>query len=133
MRKTIMQIIASNPAVIAEIPITNWHQASDVDDTPAKPFGVYRISGSGPTLTRRSKSKEVRVELWVHDVPGSYLRIDKLLNELETTFDAVVHASAAEGESISQMAYDSRSPDLDDSGFGTICKAVIFTAIGKGQ
>lgn len=133
MRKTIVQIIGTNADVLAEIPLENWHQASDIDAAPAKPFGVYRLSGTGPSVTRRSESKEVRLELWIHDVPGSYLRIDKLLSSLESTFNAVVHASAEEGESISQAAYDSRSPDLQDTGFNSICKASIFTLIGKGQ
>lgn len=133
MRKTIMQIIASDATVMQEIPIENWHQASGVETAPAKPFGIYRLSGTGPGVTRRNASKEVRLELWIHDVPGSYLRIDKLLGSLESTFNAVVHASAEEGESISQAAYDSRSPDLQDTGFNSICKASIFTLIGKGQ
>lgn len=133
MRKTIMQIIGTAPEVIAEIPLSNWHQSSSIKETPAKPFGVYRLSGTGPSTTRRSPVKEVRLELWIHDEPGSYLRIDRLLGKLESTFNAVMHASAAEGESISQTAFDSRSPDLDDQGFGTICKSSVFTLIGKGQ
>ena len=133
MRKTILQVITSDPEVIAEIPATRWYQASAITETPAKPFGIYRISGSGPGITRRSSSKEIRLELWIHDVPGSYLRIDRLLSSLEQTFNAVIHVSAGEGESISQAAYDSRSPDLEDQGFGTICKSVIFTLVGKGQ
>ena len=133
MRKTIMSLIALTPDVMEEIPLENWHQASSITETPEKPFGVYRLAGTGPTVTRRSPSKEVRLELWIHDVPGSYVRIDRLLTALESTFNAVVHASAEEGESISQATFDSRSPDLDDSGFGTVCKASIFTLIGKGQ
>lgn len=134
MRKTIMQLIAATPDVVAEIPISNWHQASDVDEVPPpKPFGMYRISGTGPGVTRRGPGRQVRLELWIHDNPGSYARIDRLLGKLEVTFDAAVHASAAEGDSISQADFDSRSPDLDDSGFKSICKASIYTLIGKGQ
>jgi hypothetical protein len=133
MRKTIMKLIELTPAVTAEIPLDRWFQASSVQENPEKPFGVYRLAGTGPGVTRRSGSREVRLELWIHDEPGSYLRIDRLLTALESTLDAVVHASAAEGESISQTAFDSRSPDLDDSGFGSITKATIYTLIGKGQ
>lgn len=133
MRKTIMQIIAAVPAVTDEIPMDRWYGASSITETPEKPFGIVRISGTGPGVTRRSRSKEARVEIWIHDKPGSYLRIDRLLTELEMAFDAVVHASAEEGESISQADYDSRSPDLEDQGFGSICKSIIYTAIGKGQ
>jgi hypothetical protein len=133
MRKTIMKLIELTPAVTSEIPLTRWHQLSDITETPQKPFGVYRLSGTGPGVTRNSKSRETRLELWIHDEPGSYLRIDRLLSALESTLDGVVHASAAQGESISQAAFDSRSPDLDDSGFGSICKATIYTLIGKGQ
>lgn len=132
MRKTIMSLIAGSPAT-AVIPIDRWYSAGGVDKNPVKPFGIYRLSGSGPGVTSRNPSREVRLELWVHDVPGSYLQIDGALGMLESTFNAVEHASAAAGESISQASFDSRSPDLDDQGFGTICKSTIYTLIGKGQ
>lgn len=133
MRKTILQVIAANPDVVAEVPADRWYQAGSVAENPVKPFGIYRLSSTGPGVTRRSPSREVRLEMWIHDEPGSYLRIDRLLSALERTFEAVVHASAAEGESISQAHFDSRSPDLNDSGFGSICKATIYTLTGKGQ
>lgn len=133
MRKTIMQLIAGTPNVIEEIPLDRWYQADSIKETPEKPFGIYRLSSTGPGVTRNSPSREVRLEVWIHDEPGSYLRIDRLLTAVENTFKAVIHASAAEGESISQAAFDSRSPDLNDSGFGSICKATVYTLIGKGQ
>jgi hypothetical protein len=130
MRKTIYSLIKDiDPA----IPADRWHQLGSVDETPEKPFGVYRLSGTAPGVTRRSKSRVVRLEVWVHDTPGSYTRIDGVLNAVENVFDAVTHASAAEGESISQIDFDARSPDLDDTGFRTICKMSSFTVIGKGQ
>lgn len=133
MRKTILQLITDTAAVAAEIPAERWYQASSVVETPQKPFGIYRISGTGGGVTKRGPGRQVRLEVWIHDKPGSYLRIDKLLTEVESTFAAAVHASAAEGESISQADFDSRSPDLDDQGFGSICKSSIFTLVGKGQ
>lgn len=130
MRKTIYSLIKD---VDPSIPPERWHQMGSVDDTPEKPFGVYRLSGTTPGVTRRSKSRVVRLEVWVHDTPGSYTRIDGVLNAVEGLLEAVVHASASEEESISQIDFDARSPDLDDSGFRTICKMSSFTVIGKGQ
>lgn len=130
MRKTIFSLIKG---VSPDIPAERWFQMGAIDETPEKPFGVYRLSQSVPGVTRRSKSRSVSLEVWVHDTPGSYTRIDGVLDAVENTLEAVVHASSAEGESISQVDWQSRSPDLDDTGFRTICKMSSFTLIGKGQ
>lgn len=131
MRKTIMSIL-NDPTLTALVP-GGWHQQGSLDAAPDRVFGTYRLRGSVQSVTSRSLSREVGLEVWVHDDPGSYLRIDNILKELERILKAVVHASAAEGESISQTKFESRSPDLNDDGLRTICKMTSFTLIGKGQ
>lgn len=129
MRTTIKSLL-----VLAgtDIPTERWFQAGSVDEQPEKPFGVFRIAMSSPGVTARSSSRPVSLEVWVHDNPGDYTRIDGMLNRIEAVFDSVVHASAVEGESISQAQFMSRSPDLNDDGFDTICRMTNYTLIGKG-
>jgi hypothetical protein len=130
MRTTVYNLLRG---VHPDIPDARIFQMGAVDDTPLKPFMVYRLSGNGRGVTARSASKPVRLEVWVHDEPGSYTRIDDVLRAVETKLNAVVHASSRAGESISQVDFDTRSPDLDDTGFRTICRMSSFTLIGKGQ
>lgn len=130
MRTTVYNLLRG---VSADIPDDRIHQLSSVDTNPEKPFIAYRMSGSGSGVTRNSLSKAVRLEVWVHDTPGSYTRIDDVLRAVEARFASVLHASYREGESISQIDFDTRGPDLDDTGFGTICRMSSFTLIGKGQ
>lgn len=127
MRKTIMQVLNSADTKM------KWHQMGAVDLNPVKPFGIYRLSGSVPGITSRGKSRMCNIELWVHDTPGSYGRIDATLNLLERTFDAVSHASADPGENIAEATWLSRSVDLNDDGFKTICKMTSYQLIGRGQ
>lgn len=115
-----------------EVPIERIFQAGSVDEKPQTPFIIYRMSGDFPTVTRRSKARRTSCEIWVHDKPGDYSGIDGILKQIEATFDSVVHASAAEGEGISTADFESRSPDLNDDGFGTICKMTNYSLIGRG-
>jgi hypothetical protein len=131
MRKTIMSLL-NEPTLTALVP-GGWHQQGSLDIAPERVFGTYRLRGSTQSVTSRSPSREVGLEVWVHDDPGSYLRIDDILKELERILDGVVHVSAAAGESISQTKFESRSPDLNDDGLRTICKMTSYTLIGKGQ
>jgi hypothetical protein len=130
MRATIVSLLTG---VVEHIPAERIFQLSAIDETPVKPFMVYRLSGTSPGVTRASKSRVSRLEIWVHDNPGSYTRIDGTLTAIENRFAEVTYESAAEGESISVIDFDARSPDLDDTGFQTICRMSSFTIIGKGQ
>ena len=130
MRTTVYNLLRG---VSADIPDERIYQMGSVDETPLKPFMVYRLSGSGTGVVSASKSKAVRLEVWVHDTPGSYTRIDDTLRDVENKLGSTLHASFREGESIAQIDYTGRSPDLDDTGFRSICRMSSFTLIGKGQ
>lgn len=128
MRKVLYKLLREAQIVV---PAERIYQFGSVDSEPAKPFIVYRLSGRMANLTSRSARGPVRIEVWVHDVPGSYNLIEKTLDAVEDRFLAVLHEEVGE-DRISQIGYDSRSPDLDDTGFRTICKMSSFTTIGRG-
>jgi len=126
MRKTINALLDSAGTGLT------WHQMGSIDEIPAKPFGIYRMSGDVPGVVSRGGPRILNVEFWVHDTPGSYLRIDGMLKALELKLDAVQHFSAAPGENIAEATWLSRSPDLNDDGFKTICKMTSYQLIGRG-
>lgn len=129
MRATITSLLQ---LAQTEVPIERIFQAGSVDEKPETPFIVYRFAGNFPSVTRRSSARRTSCEIWVHDKPGDYSVIEGILNKIESTFDAVVHASAVGGESVSTADFESRSPDLNDDGFGTICKMTNYSLIGRG-
>ena len=129
MRTTIVQLLEVSQQ---DVPRERIFQAGSVEESPSKPFIIYRLSGDFPGVTRRSKVRTRSLEIWVHDNPGDYSRIEGILKQIEDTFDSVVHASAIEGETIGAALFESRSPDLNDDGFDSICKMTNYSIVGRG-
>lgn len=128
MRKVLYQLLKES---LPEIPAENIYQFGAISESPGKPFAIYRLSGKMDLITSKSSKGSNRVEVWIHDMPGSYSRIERFLSAVEDNFLAVTHRVVSD-QSISQIGYDSRSPDLYDEGFKTICKMSSFTIVGKG-
>lgn len=124
MRKAAYKIISSR---FPDIPV---FAAGAVDENPPKPFIIYKIAGEFKGATRTSQHRTARLEVWVHDNKGSYVLIDGMLDSIERALDLAVHVQAGESR-ISQALWESRSPDLDDSGFGTLCKMTSYTIVGS--
>lgn len=128
MRKVLYNLLQEAQSAV---PSDRIYQFGSVDDEPMKPFIIYRLAGRLDNLTSRRTIGRERVEVWVHDVPGSYALIEDTLSRIEDRFLAVLHDSYG-GQTISQIDYDSRSTDLDDSGFRSICKMSSFMSVGRG-
>lgn len=127
MRKVLYQLLRE---AIPEIPADRIYQFGSMTEPSGKPFAIYRLSGRMDRVTTKSAMGSNRVEVWIHDEPGSYSRIERLLSAVEDKFLAVTHRVVGD-QSISQIGYDSRSPDLYDEGFKSICKMSSFTIVGK--
>lgn len=124
MRKAAYKIISAR---YPDIPVFS---AGAVDENPPKPFIVYKLSGDFRGPSRTSVHRTARLEVWVHDDKGSYVLIDGMLDSIERALDGAVHVQAGDSR-ISQALWESRSPDLDDSGFGTLCKMTSYTIVGS--
>lgn len=125
MREAIYQLLTE---LYPGVPV---FQKGAVDNNPPKPFIIYNLGGEFRGVTRTSAHRTARAEFWVHDMPGSYKVIEGMLTSIERVFDNAVHVNVGNG-GISQAMWDSRSPDLDDMGFGTICKSTNYTVVGRG-
>lgn len=110
----------------ALIPAANIFGAGSLEGSPAvKPFIMQRF---GPKVRRIPEGPYSRtVSIWVHDVPGDYLRIESALGLIRPLLEGQV----AEAGAIScEWAGD--SGDLADDGYGTITRYTSFTLVGNG-
>lgn len=127
MRTLLRATLVADVGLIAAIPDARWIQAGAVDNPPARPFAVIRITDAPPS---GSKAPQPRVQIWVHDNRGSYTRIDstlKLIRERLTTAFPLENAT----ERIVCAEWTGDSPDLVDEGYNTNTRYCTFTLTGR--
>lgn len=90
---------------------------STLDGSPdERPFIVIRFSGSVPDVGDFQD-----VAIWVHDDPGSYVRIDTLLGLIRTKLVGPV----AQQDAVA-VVWQGDSPDLADDARGTVVRTASF-------
>lgn len=103
------------------------YAAEAADDITAWPFLTLRwgniAKGVGP-------SKRQYLDVWAHDRNKDYVRIDNILLRVEKLFSAVGASNADEGW-ITQIDWQSGSPDLRDDGYDTVTRNSTFLVIGS--
>jgi hypothetical protein len=100
------------------------------DDTPDRPFAVVRM---GVETRGMGQIKRRSITIWVHDDPGDYTRIDSIIQAIYGRLDGAQHVTkeGVAGELMS-VQWQSTSDDLNDPGFRTITKNIVFEAVGTG-
>lgn len=130
MRGLLFNQITSSPTVlVAGLPPLQVFAASALEERPADPpFAVVRFGTTG-----RGMGKIVRAhaDIWVHDEPGSYVRIDNILAAIRGTLDGVNHLADGVGNEIISAEWTSDSGDLIDQGYRTITKNTGYDLIGR--
>lgn len=92
------------------------HQASSLNNVPdKKPFLVHRMHNG--LRYQRGLGDRSYLQVWVHDVPGDYMRIDEVIELVKSVLEAV----PAQG-SLLQVRWLEDSVDLQDDDMGTICR-----------
>lgn len=102
--------------------------ASD-DNRPPTPFAEVRWGLRQPGM---GQMKRTTVEIFVHDEPGSYKRINRILAWLEARLDGKEHLADGEGGWLNSVKWTGTSGDLYDTGFRTNMKSITFEVIGTG-
>lgn len=132
MRAAIRNLIIAQPTITALIPPSRWFAPGSVVDTPVKPFAVLRWLAPVPGNGRRTLN-QLRVD--VHDVRGSYKRIEDILGNPDTgggvyeVLSGVLQHVGADGR-ISQCDYLGHSGDQEDPTYGTNFKFSSWQVIG---
>lgn len=98
------------------------------DQLPARPFAVIRIGVASPGMAH---IKRGTAEIWIHDDPGSYDRIDGILKSIYDRLDGAEHLTDDEGNELMSSSWQGTSGDLNDPGFRTITKNISFEVVGK--
>jgi len=94
-------------------------EASSVDSHTMKPFIVIRMHTSFPV--RPAIGARHYAQVWAHDEPGSYLKIDNILKEVRKA----VEAAPPSGEFL-EARWIETGVDLRDDGLETITRYCRF-------
>lgn len=103
--------------------------AGDVDTPEYRPFLNLRWNTTTPglaTVDRRS------LVIWVHDEPGDYDRIDRIIREIKAIMTSLVGVAHAYGYLV-VAEWSGDSEDLTDPGHGTITRTTTYSLVGTGQ
>ncbi len=131
MRALVRSLLVADVEYLDEeyqIPEDRWFGSGATTSTPASPFAEIKMSGWLPGI---GPLRRRRLEVWVHDQPGDYDRVDKILEYVRQVLDGAEHRKGASGAEIVRCEWKSDSPDLDDDGYGTITRMSAFEIIGK--
>lgn len=119
------QRMFTSPALTPLLP-GGIHETTAIERTPhLKPFIIYRVIAHRPE-NRGDDQDVTRTEnflVFVHDVPGDYLRIDTLLRELKLLFVNAKDTAAG----VSRVTWLEDSEDFRDEDMGTIMKYARFS------
>lgn len=118
------QKLINDGPVTAIVPEDSIFGSGSLDSSPKdRPFIVLKLGVSvrgpypGALITE--------LQVWAHDEPGDYLRIQSILEACQT---ALVGQVAEVGATSCRWSSDSQ--DLNDDGFGTIVRFSSYTLIG---
>ena len=130
MRKLIFELITAQGFLTDKIPADRWLQSSAVDTEPARPFAVIGMDENVRGATRKPGVRRLRIH--IHDDPGSYVRIDKIIEDLIDVLDNAKEIQGDDDSYLAQADWNETSPDLFDDGHRTITKNASFTLVGRG-
>ena len=121
MRKTIYALLRS--LIPNTIPIVS---AASLDKVPsARPFAVLRTVLESPESGTQTRG----IEVWFHDVYGSYVKIDETISALRKVMDASLPFADNSGI-VAVMELQNVSPDLTDDVLKTVCRMVAYKVVG---
>lgn len=104
------------------------HQGESLTAAPKRerlPIAVYRIGNESPdNIGAGATAHRVYFQVYIHDKPADYSRIDDLVVKVQNVFDL----DGSVGEVV-EIIYLETSRDLDDAFFGSIMRYVRFQAV----
>lgn len=102
--------------------------SSGAADSPLAPFLVVSMGVEQPFLgmPRSAQVQEIPFTIWVHDTPGSMMRIDDACIALKNNLPADVSFMVG-GMSVFGVRWDLTGEDSYDDHFKTNCRPVRFS------
>lgn len=133
MRSLIRSRILADSQIVAAGIVPSAVLAGQIDTPAERPF-INLIWGD--TNEGLATVNTRLITLWVHDTPGDYARIDRILFRLRSVLTAIEATSWTEGGGqsgwVTAVEWEGDSGDLTDDGHGTIVRTSSYTIIGSG-
>lgn len=105
------------------VPPDSIYGSGGIEDSPAgKPFIMIRLGDASPTVVPGISRQLVQV--WAHDHPGDYLRIDDILRRVRGDLEGPMAGGV-------RCEWRGMSFDLVDDGFATATKYATFNISAK--
>ena len=126
-RKYLYQRMSLDQALLEDIPSDNLHAAGSLQYPPSeRPFLVIR-TGNEQVSPGNISGTYQNAEIWVHDEPGSYQRIDLILKRLQKLLVGQVVGY----ENAVAIDWVGDSGELADDLYGTITKVGSYRLVGR--
>lgn len=131
VRAALRALILSDAEIVALIPASRWGARGSVyEDVLDRPFGIITTVGDNRFLRGARREEPPRdFEIWVHDNPGSYVRIDDVMALLRKRFEATADFQFG-GQRLAQVDVQSESPDLEDDIQRTVTRSLRVRVTG---
>lgn len=126
IRKTVWELLTTDAAITAVVPVERWYERSATQDTPQCPYAVLADLGTDP----RAGGKFARLlGVYVHDERGNYGRIDTVLRLVRARLEAAEQYVGTDGRLVS-AGFQSTSDDGFDDATATNTKNSVFRVVG---
>lgn len=125
------QRIVADVNILADVPEDSIYAASALDGAPAnRPFIIVAFGSVSPELYDADAPVAVskRGTVYVHDNPGDYLRIERVLENVRKLFAGTTDGMADGGI---MALWEGESGDLADELFRTIMRYGELRFVGK--
>lgn len=130
MSRAAVNTAIENSAVLAGLGLVAGatYAANALDATKERPFVVMRWENRPKSFGDRGVQG---LTVWVHDQPGDYTRVDKMLAEIRSVLTSMVHVAGVDGMTVTQIDWTGDSADLWDDGFRTITRNAGFSVVSR--
>lgn len=130
VREVVTTRLTSDSAMNTEgINLGSTFLSHDKDTPQVRPLMVLRWQDTAPGL---STVNQRNLQVWVHDVPGDYTRVDRILRRVRTLLTTMFGVNAGDVDSwITQIDWKGDSDDLSDDEAVTFCRYSNFTVTGS--
>lgn len=104
--------------------------AGDVDTLAGRPFLNLKWGPDVPSF-RESLAIVSTLAVWVHDEPGDFDLINKILQRLRILLPSIQAVVSSNGSEVQVITWQGNGPDLQDDGHRTIVKVGNYQVVGK--
>lgn len=126
--------LVTTDAVINALGITaaNAFTSNDAETPQMRPFLVFRFANTTPGIPGEQTVNDRSFQVWVHDDPNDYTRIDDVITRVRSVLTSVfAQYTGTEGQYIHGVEWMGDSEDLADDEQRTITRYCEYRLIGS--